>query len=199
MGYGGGGGAAELARQQEMEKKNRIAQGRQDIDEQFAGFNDEFYDQRKTDYENYALPQVEQQARGTRNQLAASLARRGLLKSGAAIKANADLDQYTTTQRNAVADTAINESNKLKQGVEDQRSTLVNQLVASGDPSTASAGALAAASTLKRPSGYAALGNLFSDFVDTWKANQVAKSYDGSVPSLFSFGGKNKSSVSYVN
>lgn len=199
MGYGGGGNAAELARQQDDERQAKIAQGRQSIDANLSGFNDEFYQQRANDYEGYALPQFNKQARNTRNQLAAALARRGLLKSGAAQQQDADLTNYASQKRAEIGDAALGESNKLRSQVEDQRTQLTNQLITSGDPATASAGALTAASTLKRPNGFGALGNFFSDWVDNYKANQVAQSYDPSVQPMFSFGGKNNgNSVSYV-
>ena len=199
MGYGGGGNAAELARQEQVAKESKIAQGRQAIDENLSGFNDEFYQQRANDYESFALPQFHEQARGTRNQLAAALARKGLLKSGAAIQADADLTKYATSKQQEIGDNALNQANQLRGQVEDQRTNLTNQLIASGDPSAASTGALTAASTLKRPTGFAALGNLFSDWTDNWRANQVAQSYDPSVQPMFSFGGGNKNkSVSYV-
>lgn len=199
MAYGGGGDAAALARQADEERKSSIAKGRQAIDDNLSGFNDEFYNQRATDYEGYALPVFHEQARNTRNQLAAALARKGLLKSGAAQKQDADLTKYAGQKRAEIGDAALNEANKVRGQVEDQRTTLTNQLITSGDPAVASSGALAAASTLKRPSGFGALGNFFSDWVDNYKANQVAQSYDPSVQPMFSFGGKNSgNSVSYV-
>ena len=200
MAYGGGGGdAAAQARQAEIDRQSRLAQGRQAIDENLSGFNDEYYQKRANDYEDYALPQFHEQARNTRNQLAAALARRGLLKSGAAISQDADLTKYATQKQQEIGDAALNEGNKLRTQVEEQRQNLTNQLITSGDPSAANAGALAAASTLKRPSGFGALGNFFSDWVDNYKANQVAQAYDPSVQPMFSFGGGNKNkSVSYV-
>lgn len=198
--YGGGGNnAAGAARQQEEERQQRINEGRRDIDAKFSQFDQPFYDQRSRAYEGYALPQLASQERDARNTLAANLARRGLLQSGAAIAGNASLDRTAALKRQEVSDAGLNEANKLRGQVEDQRTTLTNQLVASGDPSAASSGALVAAGNLKRPSGFQPLGNFFADWVDTYKANQNARSYDSNVQPMFSFGGNNKNSVSYVN
>ena len=101
--YGGSNNAAGAARQQEEERQQRINEGRRDIDAKFATFDSNFYDKRARDYESYALPQLATQERDTRNQLAAALARKGLLNSGAAIKGNAKLDQYTNQKRQDVA------------------------------------------------------------------------------------------------
>lgn len=197
--YGSGNNAAAQARQQEEERQGRIAKGRLAIDAALSGFDDHFYDQRAKDYEAYALPQFDAQARAGRNQLAAALARRGLLKSGAAIQQNAEFDRYAADQRQNIANAALGEANKARSQVEDQRTQLTNQLLTSGDPATASAGALTAASALKRPAAFSSLGNFFSDWVDNYRANQVARSVDDSVAPMFSFGGRKKQSVSYVN
>lgn len=189
--------AAALARQAEEERQQRINEGRRDIDAKFSTFDSNFYDQRARDYEGYAMPHLAQQTRDTRNTLAASLARRGLLNSGAAIQGQASLDRTATQKRQEIADAGLNEANKLRGQVEDQRTTLTNQLVASGDPSAASSAALTSAANLKRPSAFAPLGNFFSDWVDTYRANQNARSYDSNVQPMFSFG-KPQRSVSYV-
>jgi hypothetical protein len=197
--YGGSNNAAGAARQAEEERQQRINEGRRDIDSKFAPFDNNFYDQRAKDYESYALPQLATQERDTRNQLAAALARKGLLNSGAAIQGTAKLDQYANQKRQDVAMAGLGEANKLRSQVEDQRTTLTNQLISSGDPSAASSGAQVAAGNLKRPSAFGALGNFFSDWTDTYRANQQARAYDDKVPQMFSFGGNNKGSVSYVN
>lgn len=156
--------------------------------ESSGGFDDAFYDQRAKDVESYEMPQFADQYKGTRNTVAAALARRGLLNSGAAIKTQTSLDKYAGTKRREIADAGLTAANQLRSNVEDAKSQLVSQLVASGDPSTVSASALTQAAALRKPTAMPALGNLFSDWVSTWQANQNARSYDPSVQPLFSFG-----------
>lgn len=199
MAYGGGiddGGARAL----EEERQARIAQGREAIDRNFAGFSEDFYQDRAADYTKFALPQFTDQLTKTRNSLAASLARRGLLTSTAATQSNADLDKYAGQKQREIADAAAGEANKLRTQVEGQRSELTSQLLASADPMAAGAAALSSADTLRRPTGFASLGNLFSDWTANWQANQVARSVDPNVAPLFSFGRSgNRGSMSIVN
>lgn len=196
--YGGGSDGSGYARQQEQERKIRIDEGKAAIDQTFAGFDDKFYDRRAADYEAFAMPQLADQLHTTRNQLAAGLARRGLMKSGAAIRGNESLDRYATQKTQEIADAGQGEANKLRGQVEDQRGNLVNQLIASGDPSVASTGALAAAKSINTGPSFVPLGNLFNDWTEIWSANQNARTYNPSVPPIFSFGNANNRASSYV-
>ena len=198
MYHSSSGDGSDFARQQEQELQQRINEGKADINQKFAGFDDAFYQQRATDYENYAMPQMAEQLHTTRNSLAAQLARRGLMKSGASIESNADLDKFAEGKTREIADTARGEANQLRGDVENSRSNLINQLIASGDPSVASTGALSAAMGIRTDPSFKPLGNLFNDWTEIWGANQVARSYNPQVQPLFSFGGNNKAS-SYIN
>lgn len=152
-----------------------------------GGFDDAFYQGRADDVVKYSMPTFTDQYKTTRNSLAAALARRGLLNSGAAIKSQASLDKFAGTKQREIADMGLTEANNLRRQVEDSKSQLTSQLIASGDPSSVSASALTQASALRRPGAMPALGNLFSDWVNIWKSNQVAQSYDSNVPPMFSF------------
>lgn len=197
--YGGNNSdGSEYARQQDTERQQRINEGKAAIDQTFAGFDDSFYNKRAAAYEDYAVPQMADQLHTTRNSLAAQLARRGLMKSGAAISSNASLDKFAQGKTQEIADTAQNEANNLRSQVEDSRSNVTSQLIASGDPSLASTGALAAAKSVQTNPSFKPLGNLFNDWTEIWGANQVARSYNPSVSPLFSFGGSNNRSSSYV-
>lgn len=152
-----------------------------------GGFDDSFYQGRADDVVKYSMPTFTDQYKTSRNTMAAALARRGLLNSGAAIKSQASLDKYAGTKQREIADMGLTEANNLRRQVEDSKSQLTSQLIASGDPSSVSASALTQASALRRPGAMPALGNLFSDWVNIWKSNQVAQSYDSNVPPMFSF------------
>lgn len=198
MGYGGGyndGGARQL----EMERQARENQGKEAIANNFSQFDDAFYQRRANDYTKFALPQFSDQFQKSRNSLAASLARRGLLGGTADIQANSDLNKYAAGKQREIADAAQGEANKLRAQVESQRGEVTSQLLATSDPIAAGNAALSSAASLKRPSGFSSLGNLFSDWVDNWKANQTARASDPSTPALFSFGRSNRGNVSIVN
>jgi hypothetical protein len=103
MAYGGGGdsGAAEQ-RALEIQRQSKIAQGMANIDEQFGRFDDEFYNRRAGEVEQYHLPELNRQATETRNSLAYSLARSGLTRSGVAEDKYGCLDREKATQERNV-------------------------------------------------------------------------------------------------
>lgn len=197
--YSSGSDGSEYARQQDEERQQRVNEGKAKIDATFAGFDDDFYQQRATDYENFAVPQLADQLHTTRNSMAAQLARRGLMKSGAAIRSNASLDKFAEGKTQEIADAGRGQANELRGQVENTRGTLVNQLIASGDPSLASTGALASALSYRTDPSFKPLGNLFNDWTEIWGANQVARSYNPQVQPLFSFGNPNNKASSYIN
>jgi hypothetical protein len=177
--YGDSGAdAAAQARRQEQEREGRVQEGVSQIDASFGGFNDAFYDARKQAYLDTAMPQYYDQYQTTRNSLAEGLARRGLLNSGAAVRANDSLQRYAKVQSNQIADQAQGAENALREDVANERQDLVNQVVASGDPTAASNATLAAATAARRGSTFAPIGNLFSDWTNVWRANQAANYYN---------------------
>lgn len=196
--YGGGGGDGG-ARAMEDERKAKIAQGRSDIDSTFSGFNDNFYNQRAADFTKFATPTFSDQYAKAKNSLAANLARRGLMGGSAAIRGQTDLDKYAGQKQREIADEGLSQANKLRGEVENQRSTITNQLIASGDPSAASASAISGANMLRKPSSFGALGNFFNDWTQTYRANQEARSVDPNVPPMFSFGRPQQNSQYVVN
>lgn len=189
MGYGGGGdNGAAAQRALEMERQSQIAKGMAAIDDQFARFDDDFYKRRMSEVEAYQLPQLAQQETEARNQLAYSLARSGLSRSGVAASKSASLTREAATQRRAVADAAIGSANDLRQNVEQQRTALVNQVQASADPNLAAQSATRTAAAYDQPLSVKPVGNFFEGWTRNYLANQVAREYDPSVQPLFSWG-----------
>lgn len=139
------------------------------------GFGEKFYNQRAKDFQDFALPQVAQQAKTTRDQLAYKLADQGILRSGAARQLSTGLNIETDKQKQGVADQGRSLANTLKQSVEGQRNALTAQLQASGSPSLAAAGALRTAATAQAPSTFAPLNNMFANWSNTFLANQVPR------------------------
>jgi hypothetical protein len=187
--YGGSSTGSKEARRIEAERQARINAGMADIDRQFAGYDEPFYDRRKADYVNYAMPILNLQAGDARRGLAYALARRGLLNSGAAVVGDQSLRRETTTRTRDVADAGQAEANKLRAAVADQRGNLVSQLVASGDPSVVARQATSVAGQLRAPSTFAPLGNMFDDWTRMNLANQTARAYqEPGAPVMWSFG-----------
>lgn len=193
MGYGGSnlGGSQ---RKQELERKQAINRGQQLIDAQFAGFDDNFYDQRAQDYEDFAAPQLGQQFTRTGNSLTYDLARRGIRNSTVAGQKRSALELENAQQLRNVADTGMAQANELRQTVEGQRSNLVSQLNASADPGQAGAAALRTAQAYQKPTSFAPIGDMFADWTRNYLANQTARAYDPGVQPMFSWGGGQGSS-----
>lgn len=176
--YGGGSDAAEQARAQEDARQARIQTGLADINKTFSGFDTAFYDQRKKDYVDYAMPQLYKQLGNTQRGMFYGLANRGLVGSGAAQKVASDLAYETNTQKQGIADTAVQQASQLRQNIEGQRSSLISQLQASADPTSASQQALASAAAYSAPSALAPIGNLFSNFAQLYGNQQLANTYN---------------------
>lgn len=171
MCLGGGGGAAEkIAKQQradEVARQNAIKQGMGQISSTFGAFNDGFYKKRADDYLAYAMPDINRQASDNRENLIYALARTGNLDSSAAIDKNAELTEEANKARIGAANEGINQSNNLRNQVEQTRGNVVAELNATGDASAASASALRAVQNLNQPAGFSPLGSLFLNFADS--------------------------------
>lgn len=149
------------------------------------GYGDEYYKKRADDYLAYATPQVMEDYRHTKNNLAYSLARNGALNSSVALQRKDALDKELAKNEGNLAQAAQGQVNQARAQVADTRSNLVNQLVASADPSLIAENANAATAGLRAPTAFQPLGNLFQDWTQTYLANMNAKAYDPSTPSLW--------------
>lgn len=178
MGCGGGNDSGEEQRRLEEERQARIETGKKSIDEAFSGFDDNFYDQRVKEYEDYAVPQLTQQYDRTRKNLMYSLARSGLLNSGVEAEKGAALDQNLAQQYRGVVDTGQGQANQLRRDIEGQRSNLVSQLQASADPGGAANLALRTAQAYETPTSFGPIGDYFESWTRNYLANETARQYN---------------------
>lgn len=180
--YGGGGdGGAQAALTQQQ--KN-IDAGTNQINQLFNQYNSDFYAKRGQDYTDWATPQVMQQFQNTKNQLAYSLARNGTLNSSMANTRGQQLQTNLNQQLNNVAQGAQAQINTLKGQVSDAKTNLVNQLISSNDPSIVATQGAALTAGLNTAPSFNSLGNMFSDWSNTYLANMNARAYNPAVPSL---------------
>jgi hypothetical protein len=189
MGCGKNNAGAEQ-RALETERAARVDQSRAAIDKNFEGFDDEFYNSRAKDYEQFAVPQVASQYDNTKRNLTYSLARSGLLGSGVEAQKTAALDKENAQQLRNVSDTAQSQANELRQTVEGQRSNLYAQAEASADPGAATNLALRTAQAYERPTSFAPIGNFFKNYTEAYLANNEARQYNPNVAPLFAWGGQ---------
>lgn len=152
----------------------------QSIDKAFSGFGNVFFNTRKQDYINYALPIAQRQYDTTRKSLAYSLARNGLSNSSAAVNEGQALDDTRNQKVSDIVNEGQNQANQLRTGVSSQKSNVTNQLISSADPSMARESALTATAGLNAPSAFQPIGSLFADFGQTYLNNAQARSYSNS-------------------
>jgi hypothetical protein len=183
MGGGKGGGAAAQARADEQARQERIRQGTERVGTIFdSQFNDEFFNNRRDAYMNYARPQLEDQYGRAQEELTYSLARGGNLNSSVRGEKAADLQQRFNLNQQEIADRALSQSAEARTQVEGARSDLVGMLNATGDAEGAANSATARASALTQPQAFSPLSNLFSDFTSalgTQSAIERANAYSG--------------------
>ena len=167
MGKGGkgGSGAADAARAEEAARQERIRAGTQSINSTFdSQFNDEFYEERRQSYLDYATPQLEQQYDDARKSLTYALDRAGTTDSSIRAAREAELQRAYDTNMRTLSDTALNYENDARNNVESARASLVQQLNASADQDAAIQNATSRAEALSAPVGYSPIGQMFSSF-----------------------------------
>lgn len=162
----GDGGDNYLKEQREAEEARQLAirQGTKDINKTFGQFDNQFYNQQAKAYEQFAMPQLEDQRRDANNQLLFSLARSGTLDSSIRTGQEGELQRLYGTERQNILDQGLDYSREARTGVEDARGDLIRNLQATGDAKGAVDGAINRASILAKPPAYSPVTQLFGDF-----------------------------------
>lgn len=156
--------SAQIARQAEEARQARIAQGKMGIDEQFSGFNDDFYNQYQTDYTNYYNPQVDDQYGDAVKKLTLQLAQTGNLTGSVGANQLGDLQKFYDTQKMGIVDRGTNARRELMGNIDAKKSQLYSDNRSSADPGAATSAATAAAQYLQPGAQTSPLANVFSDF-----------------------------------
>jgi len=102
-----------------------------------GGFGDDFFNKRATAYQDFALPQVQQQYGEQQKALTFALARGGNIQSSLASDKNAELDKDFALQKQAVYDTGQDYVNQGKSDLAAQKASAVSMLQATADPDAA--------------------------------------------------------------
>lgn len=163
----------------ERQRQSRIRQGMGDIDRNFAGFNQNFYDKAAADYTAATTPGMFKDYQTTKNNLTYSLARNGILNGSAATQRNQSLTGELAKNESVIANNAMDRANQVRGQVNTQKSQLVQQLESSADPAAINAQSTAAASQLRAPSAIQPLGNLFADWSQMYLSNKFNPSNTG--------------------
>lgn len=174
FGGGGDGGAAdraaaesraasEQARMREEARQARITSGREKIAGAFKPFDDKFFGDREQAYLDYATPEVDRQYKAAHDKLVYSLSRSGLLSSSEGARQLGELKQEYDRNREGVVGQARDIGRQARGSVEENRSALDSQLLASEDPDAVAASAGSRAATLSTGPSFSPLGILFQN------------------------------------
>lgn len=188
---------AATARAEEEARQARITAGTAQIDDTFGGFDDGFFNGYRDSILNFSQPQLDRQFGDARDELTFSLARAGTLNSSVAGQKQAELTSaYDTSMADLLAN-AQNQTNSLRGQVENERSSLLSLLNATGDADRASNEALSRSQVLfEAQPDYSLLPDIFSGvasgigaFSQNQQRQQVLDTY---------FGGSNSSGSSRI-
>lgn len=166
--------SAALLKEQERQRAGLITRGLESINKTFSGFGPEYYGRLRGSYLAAALPQVQEQYDQTRRQLGYNLADQRLLNSSAASQLGGSLQRQLGTQRQNVANQAVQATQDLQRQIQGNRTQLVSQLEASADPTAAAQGALAASTQFQAPNLLQPLGSLFQNWSNVYLARQYS-------------------------
>lgn len=168
MCFGGGSvphdNSAQVAADQEAKRQANITAGTAAVNNAFdSAFNDNYYNNVATGYENYYNPQLDQQYQNTLNSLTAQLGQQGILQSSEGNRQIALLKQSYDTNKQTVANNALNAENTIKQNIDGQKNQLLSQAQQAGDPSNLAAQAAETVSSNSQPAiQYSPLGSVFA-------------------------------------
>ena len=143
----------------------------------FEGFQPDFYKGREKAYLDYAMPELGEQYRTNRDAILYGLANRGLLRGSVQKRASSDLERATGKGRQTIAESAINQSNQLRQSVEQARQNAIQQLYTSSNPSQALQSAISSAGSLRTPNAIAPLTDMFSNLARQYYTNMLYNNY----------------------
>lgn len=186
--------SAEIARQQEEARQQRIQQGQSQIDQQFSQFNDPYFNQYQNDYTAYYTPQLDRQFQDAKRKTVLGLHRSGNFSGSAGAGKIGDLTRAYGDNRALLANNALSAVNDLRGRIESTRNDLYGQNRASADPSAAASQAAAQVGYLGAPPSYSPLGDLFGNLVSTVSTGLAAEraGYPGFSTGLFSNGGSGR-------
>lgn len=165
-----GGGApkddsAERARQEEAARQGRITAGQEAIDQQFAGFDDSYFDKFKGDYTGFYAPQLDEQYVDARKKATVRLASTGGLQTSAGASQLGGLFKSYNDQKSALAGKAMDAARGLRGQVDSNKTELYQLNRSAADPAQATALATQRAGGIQ-PQSFSPLGNVFGDLVN---------------------------------
>lgn len=186
--------SAEIARQQEEARQQRIRDGQSAIDTNFAQFNDPYFDNYRQEYMAYYQPQLDRQFQDAKRKAVLGLHRTGNLSSSAGAGKLGELTRAYNDNRTMLANNALSAVNDLRGRIEESRNNLYSQNRSAADPSAAASQAAAQAGYLGAPPTFSPLGQLFGNFTNMAMTGLAAEraGYPGFNTGLFNNSGSGR-------
>lgn len=128
-----------------------------------GGFDDSYYNKRSQAYQDFALPQLQDQYKDQQKSLTYALSRGGNLGSSLAAAKTAELDKDYSLQQQNVYDTGQDYANKARAAVAEQKGNLVSLLQASADPDAVASMAQSQAANLSAMPNFSPLSPVISN------------------------------------
>lgn len=173
--------AAAAAKQQQQQQAvtANTNTNRSAIDTAFAQFNDPYYAGIAKNYNDYYLPQVDQQEGVARDKLTAQLAGQGTLSSTVGANALATLAKDAALQRANVGGQATDYANSIRDKVNTSKTALYGQNLAAADPASFASNVQGQASTFANPASLTPaqpIGDVFASLLTPATAALTASS-----------------------
>lgn len=131
--------------------------------QKFRGFDDSFFDKQARAYEQYAMPQVDEQYADAGEAVTYALARQGMLQSSEAVDRFSDLDLDLKRARREVANRGQNLAADARGQLAAERARLTQIVQAGADPSAVSSQSSNVLANLRARPRFDPVGPLFQD------------------------------------
>jgi len=175
LGPSGDAGGAVGQQAQQQQWTNTALTG---IDKAFSGFTPTFYKGVGKAYQDYAMPQLQQQFQNTSNNLGFKLAGQRLSHSSQAGRAGDALAHTMSDAQTQIGNQAVSQENSLRQQVTNQQSNLINQASVTNNPTALSQQAITQAQAVGAPSTFQPIGQMFNSFAADYLGQQQSAMYN---------------------
>lgn len=154
----------DTAAAEEAQRQKRITEGTAKVNRAFAGFTPDFYSGQTRAYNEYALPQLEDQFKTAGEKLKYAMARQfGTTQTSEAAKRQGELAKRYALAKTQVTETGLQRAQKAQADVESERSRILGMLNTTADPAAAAQQAFAASKTTGQGDVLQPLQDLFGD------------------------------------
>lgn len=166
-----------------------------------GGFGDDFYNQRATDYVNYAEPQLDDQYSAAVKKLTFALAQAGRLNSSTRGTQFADLQKQYDLAKTGIVQKGQDYANQARSAVDSARANLVSLNASLADPSQIANQAQSQVAALQAAPSYSSLSPLFTNVGEdiATQADLERRNQNRYSTGIFNTGTSGGGSARYIN